>query len=209
MDKPTCFVDECELAHYGRGLCVKHYKADYHRRNIEHHKALAVAWVEANPGRKQAMDADYYKRDPAPAKARAAAYRLAHPEESRAASAAWRKANPERKRALDAAWQAANMDIITPRRAAYHQANKEKSQQAAARRKARKLGNECEPVSYVAILAKWGMVCHICGGGITARADLHFDHVIPLARGGAHAERNIRPSHSFCNLSKGARLLAG
>jgi 5-methylcytosine-specific restriction endonuclease McrA len=209
MTEVTCSVDECEQKNYGRGLCVKHYKVDYYHRTIDRRKMLLAAWIEANPGRKQAMDADYYKRNSEVIKARSAAYRVAHPEESHASSAAWREANPERKRALDAAWQVANMDLITPRRAAYHQANKEKSQQGAARRKARKLGNECERVSYVAILAKWGMVCHICGGEITDRSDLHFDHVIPLARGGAHAERNIRPSHAFCNLSKGARLLAG
>ena len=209
MNKPTCSIEGCEQKCYGRGLCVKHYKADHYRRTIERRKVLAAAWIEANPGRKQAMDADYYKRNSEVIKARSAAYRVAHPEESRASVVAWGLANPERKRAGDMAWRVANMDKITPRRAAYHQANKEKSQQGAARRKARKLGNECERVSYVAILAKWGMVCHICGGEIADRTDLHFDHVIPLARGGAHAERNIRPSHAFCNLSKGARLITG
>ena len=36
----------------------------------------------------------------------------------------------------------------------------------------------------------------------------HFDHVIPLARGGRHAIGNLLPACSTCNLSKGARLLA-
>lgn len=209
MNKPTCSVEGCEQKCYGRGLCVKHYKADHYRRNIERTRAPRAAWRVANADRIKVLNLAQYERGSGVIKARSAAWRAAHPEESRASSAAWRKANPERKRALDAAWQVANMAKITPRRAAYHQANKEKSQQGAALRKARKLGNECERVSYVAILAKWGMVCHICGGEIADRSDLHFDHVIPLARGGAHAERNIKPSHAFCNLSKGARLLAG
>jgi len=209
MNKPTCSEDGCEQKCYGRGLCVKHYKADHYRRNIERRKAQMVAWRAANADRVRELDAARYERNSTAVKASVAAYRVANPEKARAAVAVWVLANPERKRSGDKAYQVANMATITPRRAAYHQANKEKSQQAAARRKARKLGNEGEPVSYVAILAKWGMVCHICGGEITDRTDLHFDHVIPLARGGAHAERNIKPSHSFCNLSKGARLLAG
>ena len=209
MDKPTCSEDDCEQKCYGRGLCVKHYKADHYRRNIERRKVTTAAWIEANPGRKQAMDADYYKRNSEVIKARSAAYRVAHPEAARAAVVAWGIANPERKRAGNAAYQAANMATITLRRAAYYQANKEKTRQGQARREARKLGNEYEHVSYVAILAKWGMVCHICGGEIANRSDLHFDHVIPLARGGAHAERNIKPSHAVCNMRKGARLLAG
>jgi len=34
--------------------------------------------------------------------------------------------------------------------------------------------------------------------------DLHFDHVVPLSKGGPHTTENIRPSHSTCNLKKGA-----
>jgi len=52
------------------------------------------------------------------------------------------------------------------------------------------------------------MVCHICTEGIASLDDLHFDHVIPLSKGGPHAAENIRPSHALCNLRKGARLIA-
>lgn len=61
-------------------------------------------------------------------------------------------------------------------------------------------------MDYAAILAEHGMTCHICTGEIESLTDLHFDHVIPLARGGEHSAANIRPSHAVCNLRKGARI---
>lgn len=63
-----------------------------------------------------------------------------------------------------------------------------------------------EKVDYDAILTKHGMTCHLCGDAIANKADLHFDHVIPLSRGGLHTADNLRPSHAFCNWSKNDRL---
>jgi 5-methylcytosine-specific restriction endonuclease McrA len=54
-----------------------------------------------------------------------------------------------------------------------------------------------------AILAEFGMVCHLCGGAIESPDDLQFDHVIPISRGGARLEGNVLPSHKRCNNSKG------
>ena len=62
-------------------------------------------------------------------------------------------------------------------------------------------------VNFARILDRYGMVCHICTLPIDSLADLHFDHVIPLAKGGPHAESNIKPSHALCNLRKSDREL--
>ena len=75
------------------------------------------------------------------------------------------------------------------------------------RRYAQKLATETEPVDYGAILAEFGWVCHLCGGAIETRRDLHMDHVIPLARHGTHTYGNIRPSHRWCNQRKHAKLV--
>lgn len=40
------------------------------------------------------------------------------------------------------------------------------------------------------------------------RADLHFDHVIPVSRGGAHSMDNIKSAHAVCNLRKHDKLIA-
>ena len=76
------------------------------------------------------------------------------------------------------------------------------------RRYALKCGSQVGPVDYDAILAEFGMTCHICGGEIETRARLNFDHVIPLTRGGPHVQENIRPSHKQCNVRKGNKLMS-
>lgn len=95
------------------------------------------------------------------------------------------------------------------RRARYHELGEVarlKGLHYAHARNALKLGNVVAAVDLAAILAEHGMVCHLCGGDIATRADLHFDHVVPLSLGGAHEPENIRPAHAFCNLSKGNRI---
>jgi 5-methylcytosine-specific restriction endonuclease McrA len=204
-----CSVDECSQPHYGRGFCVKHYKADHYRRNKSQHRARGAAWRAANSDRDRELNRLRYDRNREEVKARSAAYRKAHPEEARAVVREWVRANPERKAAIDAAYRAANPDRVRARSAAYYRANPERWNAAYARRKARKMGRVVRPADYAQILIEHGMVCHICGGDIADRSDLHFDHVIPLARGGEHSVENIRPSHARCNLQKGPRLIAG
>lgn len=125
-------------------------------------------------------------------------WRRENPEVQARLNREWREQNPERCAELYRAWIAAN-----PERAREIYANK------SARRRARERETATGPVDLAAILVEYGMVCHICDGDIASRADLDFDHVIPLARGGTHTQDNIRPSHSRCNRSKGAKLLPG
>ncbi|HMC70985.1 MAG TPA: HNH endonuclease signature motif containing protein [Mycobacteriales bacterium] len=75
-------------------------------------------------------------------------------------------------------------------------------------RRARKRGTQTERIDLAVVLAKHGMICHLCGDGIASLDDLHFDHVIPLARGGTHTYDNLRPAHATCNLRKGAAMPA-
>ena len=130
---------------------------------------------------------------------------------TRATVQAYNKANAEKIAAQIKVYAAANRERIAEVKRAWRLANpelvREIGREAAARRKAQKLGLVVTKADYAVILARHGMVCHICGLDILTRSDLHFDHVIPLARGGAHVVENIRPSHSFCNRSKGARVI--
>lgn len=74
------------------------------------------------------------------------------------------------------------------------------------RRRARKANVEVGKVDFDRIRARDRMVCHICKRKVRAK-ELHFDHVIPLAAGGAHVESNIAVSHSTCNVRKCAKVL--
>ncbi len=119
------------------------------------------------------------------------AYYARHREALIAKAVAWQRANSERRREVN-------------RR--YHQRHSFQIRQRDQRRKARVKGAWTGPVDYAAILARDGHVCHICGGTVDP-ADLHFDHVVPIARGGKHHAHNIRPAHARCNLAKGARVI--
>lgn len=49
-------------------------------------------------------------------------------------------------------------------------------------------------------------VCKYCGCDCSTK--YHIDHVVPLARGGAHAIHNLVIACPFCNISKGKKLLS-
>jgi len=73
-------------------------------------------------------------------------------------------------------------------------------------RRARMYQNGYEKVDYREILERDGYICHICGGTVDPE-QLHYDHVIPIARGGSHTKENIKVSHAVCNMRKSSKLL--
>jgi 5-methylcytosine-specific restriction endonuclease McrA len=123
-------------------------------------------------------------------------YNAEHREKVSEANRRWRLANPERMVELRQRWGKEN-----PERVRQNGANK------YARRKARKVQTSFETVDYSAILAKHGWHCYLCDNAIGTKAELHFDHIIPLAKGGPHVATNIRPTHAVCNARKGAKVL--
>lgn len=85
-------------------------------------------------------------------------------------------------------------------------ANREKVREYDRRRYARLKGSTVEKVNYEAILARDGLWCYLCEKDVEPH-EVHFDHVIPLSRGGSHTADNIRVTHAVCNMRKGARVL--
>lgn len=57
----------------------------------------------------------------------------------------------------------------------------------------------------LAVIARDGYVCQLCGG-VVKPADVHIDHVLPESMGGPAVLDNLQVAHSFCNISKGARI---
>lgn len=74
-----------------------------------------------------------------------------------------------------------------------------------AKRKARKLGVEHEPYSWSEIVERDESTCYLCGDFTDAPT---LDHVIPVSRGGADAEWNLRVACGPCNSRKKDRLLS-
>lgn len=76
-------------------------------------------------------------------------------------------------------------------------------QAARARRYLREKGGKVTAAEIAALFVQYDHKCAYCG---TAKAD-SIDHVVPLARGGAHAIENLLPACLDCNRSKHAKSL--
>lgn len=59
-------------------------------------------------------------------------------------------------------------------------------------------------VDYEAIHARHGMVCGICWNKIEDKYE--YDHIRPIAKGGAHSTENIQLSHPSCNRTKNCKF---
>lgn len=114
-------------------------------------------------------------------------------------------ADPEKARARQRRWYARNKATVLAKCALRDKLNPEQRRERTQRRRARLLRAQVGRVDYAKILERDGMLCYLCAGSI-AKSDLEFDHVVPLSRGGAHSDDNIRPTHAYCNRSKHARL---
>jgi len=169
-------------------MCRKCYRADYYLRNKE---------------RENAQFHLYYTERAQEMRARNLVYYYANPERFAAKYQANKEVIAVRRQVLDS-----DPSRIMRRREREREWRKDNPGWALRNREnqRRRRRFDGEPVSYSAILAKWGMVCHICSSEIESVDDLHFDHVIPLAKEGPHSEDNIRPSHALCNLRKGAKI---
>ena len=184
MAKATCTIDDCNRATHAKGLCKYHWSQTPERR--ESHRLAALAYWKRNKDKDAANTRRWIAANPEKARA-----------QRRRSMAKWRAENPEAAKAKMSEWIAANPQRWTELTRAY-----------GGRRRARKAATQTGPVDLAQILERDGMVCHICSGVIEAMTDLHFDHVIPLSKGGPHIAENIAPSHAQCNMHKGARLIA-
>lgn len=150
---------------------------------------------------------------------RVKAWQRANPDKHNAKSRAWAKKNPERRKQItrDSAKRRYWADPETARkkgvvlakrfRTTNPEAFKAIAFRAKTKRRAQELGSETGPVNYWRITRRDRMVCHICRKKVQSKAELEFDHVIPLAKGGAHVEANIAVSHRKCNRQKAAKVL--
>ena len=179
---------ECDRPAFGNGLCQRHYarvrRADPQRPRCAQERCERATEARGYCGYHFSVN---FHED------RVRANRAT--PEARERVADWQRRNPDRMAELRSQWKAANRELV-----------REASRRHSSIRRARKYGAEWEKIDFAELLAAHGMICHLCGGQIDE--DLEWDHVIPLARGGAHAAENLRPSHALCNRRKGARLTA-
>lgn len=150
-------------------------------------------------------------------------WRLAHPDKVSAqnviANAKRRAAYPRRRQEIQEKirkWRAENPHKIREYNQRSYYKNRDKIIHSAARsqdkRRAIKIG---APLGDVYVIERWQksirsmkwVRCHWCGTKVNGKR-VHFDHVRPLSKGGAHSIENICASCPDCNYHKSARLIA-
>lgn len=150
-------------------------------------------WNAANPERKRAASRrDYHKHKP----------------QRTAKTVAWQEANPERLNATRRKYRAENQERMLERETAWRQANPEKVRAMKLndkhKRRAAQRSEDSRKVTMAEMRRIQAMPCVACG----SREGIQVDHVVPLARGGAHRLGNLQPLCRPCNLSKGAKLMS-
>lgn len=196
--RPQCTTDGCDRPHHARGLCQPCYYAQWVAANGDRLRAARRSWRERNP-------------DPVRSAEATRAWRRANPEKVRLAKAAYRKANPDAIRRYRTEWKAANPDKVRASKRRHAATRPEKGREYAARRRARRRGNRCEPYDRRTIFARDGWVCQLCDEPIYVALrcphpmSATVDHVIPIVNGGADAPDNVQAAHKVCNERKGSR----
>ena len=110
-----------------------------------------------------------------------------HREERIAAAKAWNDANPERKASNQLAWQRANRDKVSVNN---------RNRKAAVRGAQ---GPGLSAQEWSDLQEYYGNCCAYC---LEKSDQLTQDHMIPIARGGAHTADNIVPACKTCNSTK-------
>ena len=140
--------------------------------------------------------------------------------ESRAYGERWRATNQQMANAYSRNWRVSHREARGRYRRAWRTANPAKVRDQLQRQKARRQSQVCAHEGCLAIgpvQLAWQLNphrCWMCGTGLDIRArrgepaHVHFDHVMPLARGGPHCAENLRPSCAPCNAKKGAQIPA-
>jgi 5-methylcytosine-specific restriction endonuclease McrA len=124
----------------------------------------------------------------------------------------WRYEHKEEMTALKREWRKTRRqhEAERSREQRLHNLERRRMQERtyAHRRRAHKRSAPSDRSTALDVLAVYGNVCYLCCRRINMN-DLHIDHVIPLARGGHDTLANKRPTHAFCNMSKGAKIYTG
>jgi len=177
----------------------------HRRRDPERVRAKGRAHYQKHRAKILALQAAAHRRKPKKP-ARIPQYNWRDPADVRRYNREYYRRNRARVREIATAWAKANAAAIRQSRKKYELAHPLVKRQHTQKRRARLRAAVVGPIDFERICQRDRMRCHLCKRRVSMKT-LHFDHVIPLARGGAHAEENIAVSHRACNLKKQAKVL--
>jgi len=171
--------------------CFSDYNRARYLAKGEHIRAVVRAYREANAEVIRVRRHEAYAADIEASRARSRANsRIQNPKRT-AAKRAWARAD-----------RVANPEKWLEKSRRDYRLNPEGHRLQQHRRRALKTATAIGPVTVELLAAKWDYWagrCWMCGGEA-----VEWDHVKPLARGGAHMLANLRPSCLSCNRRKSA-----
>ena len=103
------------------------------------------------------------------------------------------------------AWYVKNRAYSLAKKRAWEKAHPYAQKEWHSTRRARIKNARTGSIDYVAILGRDCGLCGLCQRPV-APHDLSFDHIMPLARGGAHSMENLQVAHVLCNTKKGVKV---
>ncbi len=182
----------------------KAYFREYYQRRKEQLLAYAAAHYHKNKEARVAYGRDYREHNDTRVRARkAAAYYRDLDETHQRNNACWRAYYAKNKAAVltrHKAWRDKNsVKVRAQTNARWHR------RRALEKLAAKNLGQLKEYVYETRM--KPDFVCYYCNDTFPI-SKLHFDHVVPLSKGGSHSVENICTSCQRCNCSKGSKSLA-
>lgn len=129
----------------------------------------------------------------------------------------WYLANKAKRNEQQRAWNRANLvrlrEYNAERSQRWREENPERMAELMAAGRLRRMKRlEAATFGSVDLKALWTGVCGICRASMDRALrysdpmSKSIDHIIPLAKGGAHAQHNLQYAHLECNRMKGARL---
>lgn len=172
----------------------------------EEHKAVQAAYRERNKERIKAQQIGYREANRDRLNASSRQWQLDNPEKFAAYQNSYREANRARETARANAWRIAHPGRQAEYARKWAKENMERRRLAQANRRGR---ISAHPGTLSGDIVDRLMRLQR-GKCVACRCDLrasghHIDHIIPLARGGEHCDRNVQLLCPTCNLAKHAK----
>lgn len=177
-------------------------------------------WIAENHDHVLQSRSEYYQQNRDRIREQVKQYRIDNPEIISERNRRYRELYPElvsegkkrcyyRKRdeylAKSKAYRELNREALLERAKTWQRANPDAVRAIKKRYKIRRRGWETSD-SIITQRALDRLMIHCQGRCAYCKADLssgyHWDHVVPLSRGGSHSEGNLTPACPSCNLSK-------
>lgn len=173
---------------------AKRRAADYYLKNKERLKPIRKAWMAKNKAKWAEYQRQWQQDHPGRCKAYTRAWAMRNPGRAKEVWASWDERHPERRKQIGKLYRTRHPEVAvrtnTIRR--LRVGDFERYQPLID-----SLVREVSRLPFV--------VCTYCRKRIEGK--FHFDHIVPISRGGKHVRENLCVACVRCNLSKGPKLL--